>query len=531
MSGNKPKGRWVYDFFMRILRAPTFFAAILPFTLPVWAAVPETLHVEQGQVKGIAGSTAGVLVFKGIPFAAPPVGDLRWRGPKTPSAWTGVREADKFGPQCMQRGRGGASGSEDCLYLNVYTAAKSASAKRPVMVWIHGGALTSGAGSIYDGDVLAKKGVVVVTVNYRLGIFGFFAHPELTKESDRNSSGNYGLLDQIAALEWVQKNIAAFGGDPKHVTIFGESAGSWSVNYLTATPLAHGLFERAIGESGAEFAPAKKLSEMEQTGVKIAQSLKANSLADLRAKSAADLQRAQFPTAANVDGWLLPTDVYTIYANGKQNDVPTLIGSNSDEGTMFTRGPVTVKSLHDQAARQYGKDAEAFLKVYPATSDAEAYDAAAHSMRDQVFGWEMRTWARMEAKTGKSKVYLYYFHHVPPAPSRVKGAYHGSEIAFTFGNLIVAPFAANPDGEQPKWTDVDRKLADTISSYWVNFATTGDPNGKNLPKWPAFKPKGEVVMSFGDTPEVAPVPNKAALDFLDTYFGEQRQSPSAGAQR
>ena len=230
------------------------------------------------------------------------------------------------------------------------------------MVWIHGGALTSGAGSIYDGEALAKKGVVVVTINYRLGVFGFFAHPELTKESDRNSSGNYGLLDQVAALEWVQKNIAAFGGDPKRVTIFGESAGSWSVNYLTASPLAHGLFERAIGESGAEFDPARKLADMEQQGVKIEKSLKANSIADLRGKSAAEVQAVLFQTAANVDGWFLPTDVYTIYADGKQNDVPMLIGSNSDEGTMFTPPSVNLQSFHQTAERQYGKDADAFLK-------------------------------------------------------------------------------------------------------------------------------------------------------------------------
>jgi para-nitrobenzyl esterase len=239
-----------------------------------------------------------------------------------------------------------------------------------------------------------------------------------------------------------------------------------------------------------------------------------------------------FQTAANVDGWLLPTDVYTIYAGGKQNDVPMLIGSNSDEGTMFTPQTVTVQSFHDTAQRQYGKDAEAFLKVYPAGSNQEAYDAQAASMRDRTFGWEMRTWARMESKTGKNKVYLYYFNRVPPAPSRVKGAYHGSEIAYAFGNLIVAPFAANPDGAPPKWEDVDRKLADTMSSYWVNFATTGDPNGKNLPKWPVFKPaKVEVVMSFGNTTEVKPVPNKPGLDFLDTYFEGQRQAPSSTGSR
>jgi para-nitrobenzyl esterase len=514
-------GTRVYDFFMRLFRAATFFAAVFPLA----AAIQEPVKTEQGQVTGVDGSVAGVRVYEGIPFAAPPVGDLRWRAPKAPASWTGVRAADHFGSTCVQRGRGGFSGAEDCLYLNVYTAAKSASEHHPVMVWIHGGALVSGAGSIYDGNVLASKGVVVVTVNYRLGIFGFYAHPELTKESDRNSSGNYGLLDQIAALEWVKKNIAAFGGDPKRVTIFGQSAGSWSVNYLTATPLAHGLFERAIGESGAEFDPARSRADMEKAGVKIQESMKANSIADLRGKPAEEIAKVPFQTAANVDGWLLPTDVYTIYTNGKQNDVPTIAGSNNDEGTMFTRN-VNAEGFKSQAERQYGAEAADFLKVYPFSSDQEAYDAAAHAMRDRTFGWEMRTWARMQSKTGKSKIYMYYFDHVPPPPQRVKGAYHGAEIAYVFGNLLVAPYATPPG--TPAWTDYDHKLADTMSTYWVNFATTGDPNGKNVPKWPAFKAaKSEMLMDFGDKIAVGPVPHRPALDFLDNYFEKQRQSPSA----
>ncbi len=302
---------------MLLLRATTFLAALLPLS----AAITEPVHVEQGTVSSVAGASADVRVFKGIPFAAPPVGDLRWKAPKAPASWTGTRSGDKFGPECMQRrGRGSeTSMGEDCLYLNVYTAAKTARAHEPVMVWIHGGAFTSGAGSLYDGEALAQKGVVVVTINYRLGVFGFLAHPELTKESDRNASGNYALLDQISALEWVKKNIAAFGGDPKRVTIFGESAGSWSVNYLMATPLAKGLFERAIGESGGEFAPARKLSEAEKAGEKFASAAGADSIAALRAKSSEDLMKVPgFQSAANVDGWLLPTDVYTIFANGKQ---------------------------------------------------------------------------------------------------------------------------------------------------------------------------------------------------------------------
>ena len=516
-----------YHFRMRIFCAISFIAALLPLS----AAITEPVHVFDGLVSGVAGTDTDVRVYKGIPFAAPPVGDLRWRAPKSPEHWEGVRTADKFSSTCMQRRPANAVErpmSEDCLYLNVYTAAKSAKDHRPVMVWIHGGALTGGAGSLYDGEALAKKGVVVVTVNYRLGVFGFFANPELTKESDRNSSGNYGLLDQIAALEWVQKNVAAFGGDPKRVTIFGESAGSWSVNYLVATPLAHGLFQRAIGESGGEFAPATKLADVEQAGVKFGQSVGANSLAALRAKPADDLVKASgFATSANVDGWLLPQDVYTIFAQGKQNDVPLLIGSNADEGTMFTPPTVKAASFRETTSKRFGADADAFLKLYPANTDEEAWASQAASIRDLVFGWEMRTWARMQTKTGKSKVYLYFFSRVPPGQNRAKGAYHGSEIAYVFGNLEVAPFAVSANSGPRPWQDVDRKLADTMSSYWVNFAITGDPNGKGLLKWPVYRATDDALMGFGDSIEVKPVPNRAALDFLDGYFERERQSGDA----
>jgi para-nitrobenzyl esterase len=452
------------------------------------------------------------------------VGDLRWRAPKPPAAWSDVRKADKFSAACVQRQ---PNTSEDCLYLNIYTTAKTANDRRPVMVWIHGGALTGGSGSIYDGEALAKKGVVVVTVNYRLGVFGFLAHPELTKESDRNASGNYGLLDQIAALEWVQKNIAVFGGDPKRVTIFGESAGSWSVNYMMATPLARGLFQRVIGESGAEFAPAHSQAEAEKAGVAFGASAGAASIAGLRALSAEDLQKARFQTAANVDGWLLPTDVYTIFKEGKQSDVPVLIGSNNDEGTMFTPATVTAASFRGMAEKRYGGDAPEFLKLYPfssdsSSSDKDAWAAQAASMRDQTFGWEMRTWARMQTKTGKSKVYLYYFSRVPPGKHRAAGAYHGSEIAYVFDNLKVAPFATTGNAPATPWEDTDRKLAEAMSSYWVNFATKGDPNGSGLAKWPAYRAKDDLAMGFGDEIKVEPLPHKAALDFLDRYFDHER---------
>ena len=513
---------------MTIFRSSTFVCTFLA-VLPLSAAITDPVQVEQGTVSSVAGSSADVRVFKGIPFAAPPVGDLRWRAPKAPASWTGTRGGDKFGPVCTQRRAPNAQGemSEDCLYLNVYTAAKNARAHEPVMVWIHGGAFTSGAGSLYDGEALAKKGVVVVTVNYRLGVFGFLAHPALTKESDFKASGNYALLDQIAALEWVRKNIAAFGGDPKKVTIFGESAGSWSVNYMMATPLAKGLFERAIGESGGEFAPARKLSDAEKAGERFAQSTGADSIAALRAKTPEELMRvAGFQAAANVDGWLLPADVYTIFSQGKQSDVPLLIGSNNDEGTMFTPPGVKAAAFRATAEQRFKSDADAFLKLYPFSNDQEAWAAQAASMRDQTFGWEMRTWARMQTKTGKSKVYMYYFNHVPPGKNRSHGAYHGSEIPYAFGNLEIAPFAVNGNSETPVFQDVDRALANAMSWYWVNFATTGDPNGKGLTKWPAYRAKDDTVMGLGDKIAVEPLPNKPALDFLDTYFEHQR-----GAER
>ncbi len=496
-------------------------AALPLVSLPVFSATNDPVKTESGMVSGVAGSSPAVRVYKGIPYAAPPVGDLRWKTPKAAATWAGVRKADQFGATCMQAPYPEGSPyhtaaepvSEDCLYLNVWTAAKSSKDRRPVMVWIHGGALTRGSGStpVYDGDNLAMKGAVIVTINYRLGVFGFFAHPELTKESDRNASGNYGFLDQIAALEWVQKNIANFGGDPKRVTIFGESAGSWSVNVLTASPLAKGLFQRAIGESGAEFGTLRTLAEAEQAGVRFAKTAGAESIAALRAKPAADLMKtAGAASAPIVDGWLLPKDVRSIYAEGKQNDVALLIGSNADEGTAFTAGMVRADGFKASAKSRYGDQADAYLKIYPASTDEEAHKSSAAAMRDQTFGWEMRTWARMETSSGKSKVYLYYFSKVPPGEFGAKlGAYHASEIAYVFHNV--------QDG-----APADNKLSDAMSSYWVNFAATGDPNGKGLPKWPMYQEKTDLAMGLGDKIEAEPAPHKEALDFLDAQAAKQR---------
>jgi para-nitrobenzyl esterase len=506
---------------------PTIAMLALLFAALPLCAIDDPIRVESGSLNGAAGSNPEVRVYKGIPFAAPPVGDLRWKGPKPAPVWQGVRAATQFGNACYQTPYPKVSiyyqepepMSEDCLYLNVWTAAKSGSEHRPVMVWIHGGALTRGSGSLpfYDGEALAKKGVVLVTINYRLGMFGFFAHPELTKESDRNASGNYALLDQIAALEWVKKNIAAFGGDPKRVTIFGESAGSWSVNYLMATPLARGLFQRAIGESGGAFGVMKKLAEVEETGQKFAASHHADSLAALRAKPAEELLKSSaalsFPP--NVDGWLLPEDVYTIFAQGKQNDVPLIAGLNADEAKSLVPWPATGKAATfvEQIRARFGDKTDEALKLYPAGSNEEAMASHYASFRDFVFGWQMRTWVRMQSKTGKSKAFLYYFDRVPPGPDSARyGAFHASEIAYVFDNLL-----------PPRpWEDADRQLSETMLSYWVNFAATGDPNGKGLTKWPLYKESTDVALEFGDKIVPLPALHKASLDFLDSYFAAER---------
>jgi para-nitrobenzyl esterase len=486
------------------------------------------VHTNGGGVSGVAGSAPEVRVYKGIPYAAAPTGDRRWRAPEPAAPWDGVRDASQFSPTCPQQPYPENSiyrsapqpSSEDCLYLNVWTAAGSAKERRPVMVWIHGGALTRGSGSTrtYDGESLARKGVVVVTINYRLGIFGFLAHPELTTESPRRASGNYGLLDQIAALEWVQKNIAAFGGDPKRVTIFGESAGSWSVNYLMASPRARGLFHRAIGQSGGAFSVLSKLSAAEQAGAKVAAGLGAASLKELRAKSVEELLKAPAGGRPNVDGWLLSEDVHTIFASGKQNDVPLIAGFNADEATAFTPWPpgATAATYTEQMRRRYPRNAEEWLKHYPAGSDEEARQSFYAVFRDLTFGWHMRTWVRLATRTGKSKAYYYYFTRVPPGPNSERlGAYHAAEIAYVFHNLHTSP--------RP-WEPADHQLSDTLSSYWVNFAATGDPNGKGLPQWPAYDASGDIALELGTTITQRPNLHKAVLDFLDGHFHSLRLS-------
>ena len=493
-----------------------FAAAVSAF-----AAANDTVKLDTGQVAGIAGATPEMRIYKGIPFAAPPVENLRWRAPQPAGHWDGVRQADAFGPVCMQNAGGGQKVSEDCLYLNVWTAAKSAGEKRPVMVWIYGGGYNTGSGSQpdYDGEALAKKGAVVVTINYRLGVFGFFSYPELTRESDRRGAGNFGLLDSIAALQWVQKNIAAFGGDPKRVTIFGESAGAGLVANLMVSPLAKGLFHRAIGESSswntATIGRLGTLADAEQAGVKYADGLGAKSLSELRAKPANEILKGGRGAGPIVDGWSIPEDPGTVFAQGKQNDVPVLVGSNRDES--FGATPANAAQYAEQSRKRYGDLAANFMKVYPGGSDEQAKDSAFFAGRDEM-AFVMRNWARMETKTGKSKAYVFFFTHQPPVLPNAKAgkfgpgphgsAVHTSELPYVFNNLR-GPRA---------WTDVDRQVADTMSSYWVNFAATGDPNGKGLPKWIAYGDKNKSAMEFGDTTGMGPAPDEAKLAVFQAYY-------------
>ena len=506
-----------------------FVRRLLPglvLVAPLWAGLPNPIRVETGLLEGAPGRQPGVISFKGIPYAAPPVGELRWRAPRPPAKWTGVRRADQFSPGCTQR-RTGAFGpwsaeyiskagmeggsSEDCLYLNLWTAAKAANEKRPVFVWIHGGGFTGGSGDVpvYDGEGLAAKGVIMVTINYRLGVLGFLAHPELTSESGKNASGNYAILDAIQALEWVHRNVAAFGGDPGNVTIAGQSAGAFMVGYLVASPLAKGLFHRAIAESGGAFMKTANLREAQERGAKFAHSFNAATLAELRAKpSEAFLTAGQgMQFGPIVDGYVVPKDARSIFSGGEQDDVPVLTGWNADDVVMFGP-PAKAQQFIEESHKRYGALAEQFLKAFPATDDQTAAASQRAASRDQIFAWQSRTWARLQNKTGKSKVYLYYFDHTAPgSPEQVRfRAFHSGEIPFALNTLA--------EWNRP-WGPADRKLADVMSTYWVNFARTGDPNGGGLPAWPAYTPGNERSVHLAGQVEAIATPDGQQLDFFD----------------
>ncbi len=508
---------------------------LLAGVLPLAAAIDGTVRLDSGAITGAATSAPGITVFKGIPYAAPPVGNLRWHMPQPVAKWDGVRKMDQFAPPCVQPMRTDPKqtrGSEDCLSLNVWTPAKSASEKLAVMVWIHGGGFRDGTGAmlLHDGTELAKKGVLLVTINYRLGVLGFFAHPELTKESDRGASGNYGLMDAIAALEWVQRNIAHFGGDPAKVTIFGQSAGSMAVSCVQASPLAKGLFRAVIGESGASFGgllAGGSLAQAEEAGVKFAQRMGASSLAGLRAQPASKLITAGFGASPINDGYVLPASPLAIFRKGAENRVPALVGSNSDEGRLFARGRMTAQEFTAQARQRFGADADEYLKLYPAGSDAQAAESRQRATTAESMGLNMRLWAENEAKAGLP-AFIYYFTRVTaggppngfPAEALKLGAPHGEDLAYVSNNISHIDALHDSDtfrNAQPAPYDI--KLADIVSSYWVNFAKRLDPNGPGLPRWDRFDAaKTEMVMELGDKVGMRPHPDNAGIVFLEKHL-------------
>ena len=496
-------------------------------------------------VKTAAGSVRGedgdIMVFRGIPYAAPPVGSLRWRPPQPVAPWQGVHDATKFSPSCPQPERPDrrlpkvSNTDEDCLYLNVWTS-ELAPAKRPVMVWIHGGGMTigSGANSVYDGTNLVKRGVVLVTINYRLGVLGFLAHPELSSESPDKVSGNYGIQDQIAALRWVQENIAAFGGDPGNVTIFGESAGAVSVGCLLTTPGSKGLFHRAILESGTPTAIVCPLEgkEGEEQGIDIARRFKAKSIADLRAIPAETLvtecpaaigptkdRKGKYKFGPIVDGAVFPDAPMRLFAAGKFHRVPILLGTNRDEMTLFMgagdRGrPKRKAGLQLIVKAMFRQNADEVIRAFPCAADRDAFRTFRKMMTVSCFTSPCRLLAQCAADRGVP-VYLYEFSRIAPGTARTKlGATHGIEIPYVFGTF------KNSFGNA-----IDKALSDAMAQYWASFAKTGVPQASGLPTWPRYETRTDRHIEFGDTVAPGQHLRKAQCDAVETSMRRRLGMP------
>ena len=512
---------------LRIIAVLYFFAAWGGFL-----SAAERVTTVNGVVEGVMNPN-GVRTFLGIPFAAPPMGNLRWKPPQLVKNWSGVRETKTFAPAPLQNSAIEAligtpkNQSEDCLYLNVWTSAKQHSDRLPVLVWIYGGAFAAGATSmpLYDGTRLAEKGVVVVSIAYRVGPFGFLAHPELSREGG-GISGNYGLLDQIAGLHWIRNNIAAFGGDPNCVTLFGESAGAISVSMLAASPKSVGLFHRAISQSGASFGPPKfadeggqivrPLSLSESHGEQYFTEIGVRDLEDARSIPAQNLFKSEREWGPVFDGRILPGDQYELYRAGHFRDLPILVGSNSDEGRLFSRPGVTPEVFATYIKREFGGYAEKILEAYPHSTPTEAFKASKDIFRDGMLAWHTWTWAKLQSEMGRHKAFVYYFdQRTPQSP---EGANHGAEIAYVFRNL-------DPFGQPSRPEDV--ALSERISTYWVNFARTGNPNGENLPTWPNFTSTHQQVMCLKTIPETCATPNRSQLEAFDGYFAWRRAQVTA----
>ena len=493
-------------------------------------------HVETGDVEGVL--EGGLAVYKAIPYAAPPVGNLRWRAPQPAKAWEGVRKCDTFGPLPPQPTRPGRTAdmmSEDCLYLGIATPAKSANEKLPVMVWIHGGGFQT---EWYGGDLwklLAQRGVVIVSVEYRTGALGFMAHPELSKEDPDGHSGNYGLLDQICALQWVQRNIAHFGGDPSKVTIFGESAGAISCSMLCASPLAKGLFHGCISQSGGSFAPWSdnprslgldaSQKGAEKQGLAFQQHLKKKSLKQLRQMDAMSLCDGNVGFGGFwpcVDGYVICDDQYRLYERGEYNDVPVIVMTNSDEGALFTPPTVKAEDYRQSATRMFGDFADEALKVYPCRTDEEAWHANGDTFRDLGFAWPSYAWVNLQSKTGKSPAYAAYLAQPSTMsfsqnPLR-RGVAHADDIMYLNGQFLM----------QADQYPAEAAVSEMIQQYWVNFAKTGNPNGAGLPYWPSFDETKPTTMQFSNGASLIMRPNREQIDFIDRFMKAKREQAEGG---
>jgi para-nitrobenzyl esterase len=520
---------------LRQLTGTAIAGAFLMIVGLAQAAIDDPVRLDSGMVSGGAISSAGVRAFRGIPFAAPPVGELRWRAPQRVGPWAGVRDASQFGNVCIQppgEGRlniaameGSPPLNEDCLTLNVWTTARSAGDSLPVMVYFFGGAFTEGGGSVplYDGAALAQKGAVVVTMNYRLGAFGFFAHPALTASSSLNTSGNYGIMDMLASLEWVQANIEVFGGNPENVTIFGQSAGAMAIESLVTSPRAADLFHRAIGQSimgGGVMPGMGTLDRAEQRGVEAAQAAGVSTAAELRALTAEQVVNYFRSAGMIVDNWAIPEDPARVFADGRQNRVDVLFGANRDESFFPAR--TTPEQFVEQAKNRYGELSDAYLSVYPHATADEAGVASAEAFRDQAF-WNAHRTADYQRQLGQS-AYVFFFTQNPPgAYGEALPATHASEVPYVFNNLGELPLF--PDRSVPELAAAsvaDKKLADQMSSYWVNFARSGNPNGDNLPRWPKHDGLNSVAAVILDSePAREALPSLSRMKFYDRVLNRQ----------
>jgi para-nitrobenzyl esterase len=494
------------------------------FTPFILAAQKPVVKIKSGAISGIEKN--GVVIFKGIPFAQPPVGDLRWKAPQPVKPWKNIKECTAFGASPMQPSPvpfmcwsseyliPKEPIDEDCLYLNVWAPKKTVK-KKAVLVYIYGGGFRSGGAGcpIYDGEAVANKDVVFVSINYRVGVFGFLAHPELSKEAPYHSSGNYGLLDMVAALQWVRDNIESFGGDPNKVTIAGQSAGAFAVNFLCASPLTKGLIHGAIAESGgsiltSSIRPNIQLKQAEELGVAFAKNLACSSIQALRSKSAQEILATNGGLSAPFeDGYFLPKSIFSIYEKDEQNDVPLLLGWNEDDKIMGK--PAPAKEYIASIQKQFGAKAEAVLSLYPGNTEEAAAQSQGDMSRDQAFGVQGFTWANMQSAIGKSPVYVYNFNRKLPSssPETDFGAFHTAEVAFAYDNL----FTVN----RP-WEKADYALAKSMSTYWTNFVKTGNPNDASLVKWPVYNIRTMQVLQLDKKIESVKLPTQKKLELLST---------------